>query len=329
MSGGSFAVIQVKPGIGDTIWHLPFIRAIAEIAPGGKVAFLAPSTSMARELLAAEPSVSDIAYFAHGGSELKRGLHLAQLAILLRSRNFQRIYILDRTIRPAFAAWLAGIPERIGIGFGWQRLWITNTGIDNSRLRDHPIVWLKALLDSEKIILEVPEPDLVIPSDVSAQIDFRFGSPPRPWLAIGIGASHPSKDWPDDHWTEFLQKLSQVGQSTIFLIGGPSCLSRADRLIAESEVVAVNACDLSIMSSAALIERSDLFIGPDSGPLNIAAAVGTRAYGIFGLTPSLTYSPHIQVIRASDDPTIRTPMTEVTPQRALSVLLPVVEELAR
>jgi heptosyltransferase-2 len=45
------AVIQVKPGIGDVIWHLPFIRAIAGAAPGGQVTFFAPPSSGARELL--------------------------------------------------------------------------------------------------------------------------------------------------------------------------------------------------------------------------------------------------------------------------------------
>ena len=58
------AVIQVKPGIGDVIWHLPFVRAIAAISPGRQVTFLAPWTSGAKELLAAEPSVAETVYFA-------------------------------------------------------------------------------------------------------------------------------------------------------------------------------------------------------------------------------------------------------------------------
>jgi hypothetical protein len=39
------AVIQVKPGIGGVVWHLPFIRAIAAAVPGGQVTFFAPPTS--------------------------------------------------------------------------------------------------------------------------------------------------------------------------------------------------------------------------------------------------------------------------------------------
>jgi len=47
------AVIQVKRGIGDVIWHLPYVRAIAAAEPGGAVTFLSPATSHAKELLQA------------------------------------------------------------------------------------------------------------------------------------------------------------------------------------------------------------------------------------------------------------------------------------
>ena len=70
------AVIQPKPGIGDVIWHLPFIRAIAAVSPGGQVTFLAPPTSGARELLVAEPAVAEIIYYNHSGSELQRGVDI-------------------------------------------------------------------------------------------------------------------------------------------------------------------------------------------------------------------------------------------------------------
>ncbi|MGO8922561.1 MAG: hypothetical protein ACLQF4_06450 [Xanthobacteraceae bacterium] len=59
-----FAVIQVKPGIGDVIWHLPFVRAIAAAAPNGQVTFFAPPTSAAKDLLAAEPRVAATVFFS-------------------------------------------------------------------------------------------------------------------------------------------------------------------------------------------------------------------------------------------------------------------------
>ena len=114
----STAVIQVKQGIGDVIWHLPFIRAIAAAEPAGAVTFLTLPSSYAKDLLQAEPCVAEVIYFEHGGSELRRGLHLMRLVTLLRRARFRRVWILDRTVRPALAAALA---RRSATHRAWDR----------------------------------------------------------------------------------------------------------------------------------------------------------------------------------------------------------------
>jgi heptosyltransferase-2 len=291
------AVIQVKPGIGDVIWHLPFIRAIAAAAPGGRVTFLAPPSSGAKELLAGEPGVAETVYFEHAGSELQRGLNLIRLVALLRRRRCRSIWILDRTIRPALAAMLAGIPERIGLGLGPQRFFITNSGIDQSHFHDLPIDWLRALMADMKVPLPSTEPDLHLPPATLAAVGEKFKSCARPWIALGIGASHPDKDWPDEHWAEFVSILRRRAAGTVFLIGGNANFTRAQNFIAGAAgAAAVNACDLGLAEAAALLRLGDLFVGPSSGPMNLAAAGATDAFGLFGSTPVLTYSKFIHPI---------------------------------
>ncbi len=168
------AVIQVKRGIGDVIWHLPFVRAIAAVSPGGQVTFLAPPSSGAKELLAAEPSVAETVYFGNSGSELRRGLNQLLLIARLRQRHFRRIWILDRTIRPAQAARLAGIPERIGLGLGPQQRFITNPGIDQSHFHDQPIDWLIALMAAMNVPLPTTEPDLPVAAATLAAIGEKY-----------------------------------------------------------------------------------------------------------------------------------------------------------
>jgi len=315
------AVIQVKPGIGDVIWHLPFIHAIAAASPEGRVAFLAPPTSRAGELLAAEPCVAETVYFEHGGSELRRGVNLVRLVALLKRNAYRRIWILDRTVRPALAARLARIPERIGLGLGPQRLFISNPGIDRKYFHDQPIEWLTALMAAMQVPLPTLEPNLRVPADTLLEIDARFPAEPRPWIVLGIAASHPDKDWPEDDWAEFVAKLRRQTTGTIFIIGGPSVQSRAQRLIARTANVALNACDLRLIESAALLRHADLFIGTNSGPLNIAAAVGTDAFGLFGNTPVLTYSRFIHGVvpdggRAPDG------MNRISPAALLEAVAP-------
>jgi len=314
------AIIQVKPGIGDVIWHLPFIRAIAAAAPGGRVTFFAPPSSAAKELLAAEPSVAATVYFEHGGSEFRRGINLIRLVALMRRQRPRSIWILDRTIRPALAATLAGIPERIGIGLGAQNLFITNPGIGRDHFHDHPIDWLRALMLEMRVPLASTEPDLSLPSAVMTAIGRKFERRPRPWLVIGIGASHPDKDWPDDSWTAFLAGLGSAG--TVFLIGGTANSVRADNFIALTKSPqAINACGLELTEAAALLRHADLFVGPSSGPLNLAAAGGTEAFGLFGSTPVLTYSKYIHAIVPDGGPAAGG-MQRISPAQALQRIAP-------
>src|SRR5687768_104715 len=56
-------------------------------------------------------------------------------------------WILDKTLRPALAALLAGVPERIGMGIRSQRHIITNPGLDASYDEVYPIECLMALLE--------------------------------------------------------------------------------------------------------------------------------------------------------------------------------------
>ena len=291
------AVIQVKRGIGDVIWHLPFIRAIAAVAPGGQVTFLAPPTSGARELLAGEPCIAETVYFEHSGSELRRGLNLIRLIALLRRRRFHTLWILDRTTRPAFAALLAGIPERIGVGLTRQRWLITNPGIPQSHWHDFPIDWLVTLLKQMNVPLPTLEPHLQLPRETLAAIAAAFANRARPWIVVGIGASHPDKDWPQAAWIEFVGALRGRTGGTVFLIGGADTMARADDLIARSAGAdTVNACGLKLGEAAALLQQADVFVGTDSGPMNVAAATGTDAYALFGATPVLTYSKFIHPI---------------------------------
>jgi heptosyltransferase-2 len=323
----SCAVIQVKPGIGDVIWHLPFVRAIAAASPGGCVTFLAPPSSGAQELLAAEPSVAETLYFRHSGSEFRRGLNMLLLIAALRRRRFQQIWILDRTLRPAVAAMLAGIPERIGLGLGRQRFFITNPGIDQSHFHDQPIDWLIALMAAMNVPLPTTEPDLPVPATTLAKVGASYASHLRPWIVLGMGGSHPDKDWSDMRWLEFLADLRRRCGGTVFLIGGAPNHARAKYLIDHTVgTAAINACDLSLIEAVALLRLADLFIGTDSGPMNLAVAAGTDAFALFGATPVLKYSKFIHPIVPEGGPSLGG-MQRIWPASVMERVAPLLSRL--
>lgn len=83
----------------------------------------------------------------------------------------------------------------------------------------------------------------------------------------------------------------------------------------------VNACNLSLIDAAALLRLADLFVGPSSGPLNLAAAGGTDAFGLFGSTPVLTYSKFIHAIVPESGPSPGG-MDRITPAQVLERIAP-------
>jgi heptosyltransferase II len=297
------AVIQAKRGIGDVIWHLPFVRAIASASPGGQVTFMAPPTSNAKDLLVAEPTVLQTIYFEHAGSELRRGINLIQLARVLRRNRFRTVWILDRTVRPAIAAKLAGIPDRIGLGLGSQSMFITNPGIDHTHFHDHPIDWLRALMAEMNVPLPSTEPALKVPSGTLTAMGKRFNDCPRPWIVLGIGALHAEREWPQEHWVELLPELRRHTTGTFFFIGGPDYTVRAQNFIAQTSLnLTINACNLKLIEAIALLHHADLFVGTDSAPMNLAVAVGTPAFALFGVNPVLSYSKFIHPLTPSGGP---------------------------
>jgi len=325
----STVVIQSKQGIGDVIWHLPYVRAIAAAAPGGRVIFFALPSTHAQDLLQAEPCVERTIYFESRGSELHRLAHLMRLAAALRRMHCEAAWFLDRTVRPAIAALIAGIPKRIGAGIGPQRWFITNRGIDPGPYRDdpYPFKWLDALMAQMNLRVAGSEPNLQLPSAPIDAIRLRFAAQPRPWIVLGLGGSHPLKQWPHAAWVEFIGALRRRSAGTVFLIGGAAQSAQAADLIARTAgAAAINACELALIEAAALLREAEFFVGPDSGPMNLAAAVGTHAFAMFGATRALTYSKFIDPVLPDDGgaPTLDG-MERISPGNVLARIAPRLE----
>ena len=239
----STAVIQVKRGIGDVVWHLPFIRAIAAATPERAVTFLTLPSTRAKDLLTAEPSVGEVIYFEHQGSELARGINLVQLVALMRARKFQRIWILDRTIRPASPP--CSPASRSGSGRATAAAPPDHQCGDRSAPFQGTGDGLAARADeSMNVPVASTEPDLKLPercSPASRRAIRRRGR--------GSCSRSAARIRPRTGRTRIMRRCSTAlrrrTSGTVFLIGGADNAARAQALIARSAgAPAVNACDL-------------------------------------------------------------------------------------
>jgi heptosyltransferase-2 len=300
---GRTLIVQPLPGIGDMVWHLPHLRAIAATAAGGRVDLLAKPRSRADRLLRAEPCVGRILWL-----EREPGRHagphgLLRLAALLRRERYQRAWFLHGSARYVLAARLAGIPERIGYGIGLQSFLLNAPVRLPPGLRHaHPILRADALLDLLGIPRADSEPRLTVDPNAQQAIVARFATWPTPWIALGIGSSEPWKQWGAARFAELALALHRWRIGSIFIVGGPAERALADQVLARVQAengVVVDAVALPLEQTAALLARCRAYIGNDTGVLNMAAALQVPAVGLFGGSTPLTHSHFIHAITPS------------------------------
>jgi heptosyltransferase-2 len=95
-----------------------------------------------------------------------------------------------------------------------------------------------------------------------------------------------------------------------------------DLIAATAGAQTINACDLKLIEAAALMKHANLFVGPNSCPMNIAAAVGTTAFGFFATNKVLTYSRHIHGILPDDGRIAPNGMQRLSPHRVIERIGP-------
>lgn len=103
----------------------------------------------------------------------------------------------------------------------------------------------------------------------------------RRMLGLSIGTKQPVKDWGDDNWRAVLEGLD-LRDYGLVLIGSAEERERSQTLARNWPGTVLNLCgSVSPRVSAAIVRRVDLFLCHDSGPMHLAAAVGTRCVAVF------------------------------------------------
>lgn len=105
----------------------------------------------------------------------------------------------------------------------------------------------------------------------------------RELINVSIGTKADARDWEDERWMPLLDRLAaRYPQYGLVLDGAPSERARCEHLAASWTGRYVNLCgELSLRASAAVLARCRVFVGHNSGPMHLAAAVGVPCVAIF------------------------------------------------
>ena len=300
-------VIQPLVGIGDMVWHKPWIDYLCT---QNDVILATKPTVQAPVLFADTDGLVDILPIDRS-QRGTRGRHdgwrgFWQLVADFKSTGARRALILHHSPRYAIAAFFAGMTSRWGYGIGRQRLWL-NRGqfLEKSARKMHPIAKMRIYAARNAFPIDpVWRLNISLAANKAADefMSAHAINAASDMLILGIGAMDEDRCWPLEKFAEFITSLAKKRPQLICcLMGAPSEQPLVDTIMHHlpSHIKVVNAIT-KLDVGIALLARAGGFVGNDSGLLNLAAAGGQPALGIYAQSRPLDYTPNLHAVAVDE-----------------------------
>jgi heptosyltransferase-2/heptosyltransferase-3 len=113
------------------------------------------------------------------------------------------------------------------------------------------------------------------------------------FIVLNSGGSWKTKRWPEEYFAEVADQLAERAYKILF-VGGPSDTERVKYICNEIEnqkMIYNLSGKTSLLELAGILKRAKLMISGDTGPVHVAAAVGTDTAAIFGPSDEKKYAP--------------------------------------
>jgi heptosyltransferase-2 len=269
--------------LGDAVMSLPFLRAIRAAHPGDGLAVLAPRGPAA-------------IYRAEGSADrvIDRSGFLREAATLAAG-GFGEAWLLPNSFRAALYARASGAPRRIGYATD-SRAWLLTHALPPPPGTGHQLRDYDALLEAHGIPPD-PGPPRLSPGEAArakaaAALDSAgLGAAERLVLLSPGSAKDATKRWPPERFAELGDLLARRRFSCAITVGPEERALGAAVSAAARAPLPVLGFDLDPVELAALQSRASLVVSNDSGPMHLAAAVGTPVIAFFGPTDPGRTSP--------------------------------------
>lgn len=270
--------------IGDVLLSTPVIRALRQAYPE---AFLAMMVSpYAKEAVEGNPDLDEVIVYDKSGAHRSWPASIS-FSCQLRKKKFDLALILHPNVRVHVAVFFAGIPRRIG--YDYKMGFLLTDRIPHTKPAGHKHE-LEYNLDLVRYLgVEPKERMIYMPVKPAAEawaentLKCLGVGPGDGLLAVHPGASCISKLWPVERFAEAAESLSRKYGLKVVVVSGPKDLPLADKVLSSLRVPAFSLAGKTTLSQlASILRRCRLLISNDSGPVHVAAAVGTPVVSIFG-----------------------------------------------
>lgn len=278
--------------LGDTLVALPALRLVARAFPDAE-RFMLTNFSVSSKA-APMSQVLDGTGLVHSYIEYPIGVRSFRILSELR----RTIAELDADVllyltepRGAFNTWrdvlffrFCGIHRMIGIPYSRDKRRVRNLGGGLYEYKGNRLARCVSALGDAR--LDDPrsfDPELSIDEKRDGVRMLAGLSDCRSLIAVSVGAKVDVNDWGDENWSTLIASLSgECSGCGLVMLGSADEYMRCDRLLQHWQGPALNLCGaVSVRVSAAVMKQAQVFIGHDSGPMHLAASVGTPCVAVF------------------------------------------------
>jgi ADP-heptose:LPS heptosyltransferase len=281
--------------IGDLLMVLPAIADVRALAPDAEIDLVVGSwnADLARSIDPVRRVQSlDAAWLAREG----QGLSLLSLVRAARrwhgvrydlAINFEPDVRSNLLLAASGAAWTAGYRS----GGGGALLDLAIDYDTRAHTTDNAGRLVSTIFGRTPPVQDAPT--LIVPSEAHDNASRLLVGARGPLIGVHVSGGREIKQWPAERFADVARRLVETLGATIVLSG-----SGDDRMLVDvvkRGLPADNVIDvaghLDLLTLAALIERLDLFVTGDTGPMHLAVAVSTPVVAVFGPSDPARYAP--------------------------------------
>lgn len=283
--------IVLLTGLGDVVHGLPVVNALKADDPRRHITWVVEP--MPSGILRHHPAVDEVVVYRK--KEGARGV--AALREALRGRGFDLTLNLNYYFKSIWPTLLSGAPHRLGFDWGRSRdgVWFAANHHLPARPRRH----------TQDMFLEFVEHLGIAPSPPEWRISFTGAErraqeelfapfEGRPVAAVVAASANERKDWLPERYARVIDSLEHDLGYRAMLVGGPG--ERETRIAREivdrTRTRPVWALGDGVRRLAWTLQRSDLVIAPDTGPVHIARALDVPVVGLYGHTNPWRVGPY-------------------------------------
>ncbi len=262
--------------IGDVTHVVPLVRTLQQAWPDTALTWIVGK--LERKLVGDLPGVEFVTFDKAAGWAGMRAVHAA-----LRGRRFDALLQMQVAMRSNLLS--VGIKAKRRIGYDYARAKDLHRLVINERIParsgEHVLDAIGSFCEPLGLKQTQVRWDIPIPDEAHAWAAEQLPGD-TPTLLVSPTSSHALRNWRPERYAAVMDHAAARGWRVV-LTGGPSATERtmADAVLAACQRTPLDLTGKDTLKKLmALLSRTQLLLTPDSGPMHMANAVGTRVLGL-------------------------------------------------